>query len=136
MAKAIGIGGLFLEFKGEKDDLHKFYGKYLGLDMTEYGSGFIEGQQLMLLSFKRTSEKFPLINFRVDDIEAIMKDLRSLGLETDEIVDYDYGKFGHFTDPFGNYIELWQAHEENYRRMVEDEIKAYINLLGQVKESE
>jgi predicted enzyme related to lactoylglutathione lyase len=125
MAKAIGVGGLFLEFKGKKEDLHKFYMDHLGLDMTDYGSGFIQGEQLMLLSFKRDFENVPLINFRVDDLEAIMEKLRSLNLETDEIADYEYGKFAHFTDPFGNYIELWQAHEENYKKMVEEEIKNY-----------
>ena len=127
MAKAIGIGGLFLDFKGKKEELHNFYRLHLGLDMSEYGSGFIDGQQLMLLTFKRESEKFPLINFRVDDLEGILEGLRSLDLEIEPIESYDYGKFCRFTDPFGNYIELWQAHEANYRKMVEDEIDSYNN---------
>jgi len=127
MAKAIGVGGLFLNFNGEKDALHIFYQRYLGLDMSEYGSGFIQGEQMMLLSFKRESEEMPLINFRVDHIEEIMNELRGIGLVTDEIVDYEYGRFAHFTDPFGNYIELWEPEEEKYREMVRTEIEKYSN---------
>lgn len=130
MAKAIGVGGLFLNFNGEKDALHSFYQRYLGLDMSEYGSGFIQGEQMMLLSFKRESEEMPLINFRVDHLEEIMNELRGIGLVTDEIADYEYGRFAHFTDPFGNYIELWEPHEENYREMVQAEIEKYSGGAG------
>lgn len=125
MGKAVGVGGLFLNFNGDQDALHRFYQKYLGLDMSLYGSGFIEGGQMMLLSFKRESEEMPLINFRVDNLEEVMKELREIGLVTDEIVEYEYGKFAHFTDPFGNYIELWEPDEENYREMVRAEIEKY-----------
>lgn len=125
MGNVVGVGGIFLDFKGNEEDLHEFYMKYLGLEMSEYGSGFIDGSQLMLLSFKRNSEKMPIINFRVSNIEDIIFNLKSINLETDDILEYDYGKFAHFTDPFGNYIELWQPYEENYRKMVKEEIKKY-----------
>jgi len=129
MAKVTGVGGLFLDFKGEKEELHRFYKEYLGLDMSEYGSGFIEGEQMMLLSFKREGENVPLINFRVDDLALLMKTLREINLTTDEIVDYDYGKFAHFIDPFGNNIELWEPNAENYKMMVRKEIESYLNKL-------
>ena len=129
MAKVTGIGGLFLDFKGEKEELHRFYKEYLGLDMSEYGSGFIEGEQMMLLSFKREDENGPLINFRVDDLDEIIKTLRESGLTTDETADYDYGKFAHFIDPFGNNIELWEPNAENYKEMVRKEIEKYLNEL-------
>ena len=127
MAKIIGIGGVFLEFKGEKEALHRFYKEVLGMDMSEYGSGFIEGEQLMLLSFKREGEKVLLINFRVDNLTALMEILRKNRLETDEISVYDYGKFAHFTDPFGNYIELWEPEPEKYKEMVRKEMEAYLD---------
>lgn len=66
MAKAVGIGGIFIEFKGEKEEVQAFYNEHLGLDRSAYGSGFLQGEQLMLLSFKRDSEEMPLINFRVN----------------------------------------------------------------------
>ena len=129
MAKVKGVGGLFLDFKGEKEELHSFYKEYLGLDMSEYGSGFIEGEQMMLLSFKREDENGPLINFRVDDLDEIIKTLRESSLSTDETADYDYGKFAHFIDPFGNNIELWEPNAENYKEMVRKEIEKYLNEL-------
>lgn len=125
MAKAVGIGGLFLEFQGDKEGLHSFYREHLGLDMSPYGTGFISGEQMMLLSFKRDFDNAPLINFRVDDLEGMLAHLRDIGLETDELADYEYGKFAHFTDPFGNYIELWEPYEEEYRKMVKSEIESY-----------
>lgn len=126
MAKIVGVGGLFLEFKGEKGALHSFYKEVLGMDMTEYGSGFTEGEQMMLLSFKREGENVPLINFRVDDLTEFMEILRKNHLETDEISVYEYGKFAHFTDPFGNYIELWEPEPEKYKEMVRKEMEAYL----------
>ena len=129
MAKVTGIGGLFLDFKGEKQELHKFYKKYLGLDISEYGSGFIEGAQLMLQSFKREDANTPLINFRVDHLVDLMKTLKEIGLTTDEIADYEYGKFAHFIDPFGNNIELWEPDVDNYKEMVRKEIENYLEKL-------
>lgn len=129
MAKVTGVGGLFLDFKGEKEELHRFYNAYLGLDMSEYGSGFIGGEQMMLLSFKREGENVPLINFRVDNLEELMTTLREIDLTTDEIAEYDYGKFAHFIDPFGNNIELWEPNAENYKEMVRKEIEKYLDLL-------
>lgn len=131
MAKAIGIGGLFLEFNGDKKELHKFYKKHLGLEMTEYGSGFIMGEQLMLLSFKRDFYKAPLINFKVDNLVEMMESLKQLNLETEDIVSYDYGKFAHFTDPFGNYIELWEPNIDAYKKMVQAEVEDYLKKYGE-----
>lgn len=125
MAKAIGIGGLFLHFEGEKEALHQWYAENLELEMSAYGSGFLAGEQMMLLSFKRDFENAPLINFRVDDLAAIMERFKGMGLETDGITAYAYGKFAHFTDPFGNFIELWEPDEEEYRAMVNKEIESY-----------
>lgn len=125
MAKAVGVGGVFLDFKGEKEKVHQFYKEHLGLEMTEYGSGFLMGEQLMLLSFKRDLAQVPLINFRVDNLEEVIRTLRNENLQTDEIIEYPYGKFAHFTDPFGNYIELWEADVNAYKEMVLKEIESY-----------
>jgi hypothetical protein len=125
MAKAVGIGGIFIEFKGEKEEVQAFYNEHLGLDMSAYGSGFLQGEQLMLLSFKRDSEEMPLINFRVDRLEELIYFLREKKIQTEEIQIYPYGSFTHFTDPFGNYIELWEPKEDVYREMVKKEIELY-----------
>ncbi|PAT01261.1 hypothetical protein CI105_07330 [Candidatus Izimaplasma bacterium ZiA1] len=127
MAKAVGIGGVFLHFEGELKDIMDWYEENFGLDMTPYGTGFIEGSQYTLLSFKRGSESSaPYLNIRVDDIETLISNFKNQNLEIlSEIKTYDYGKFAQFKDPFGNAIELWEVFEENYVKMVKKEIKEY-----------
>jgi uncharacterized glyoxalase superfamily protein PhnB len=127
MAKAVGIGGVFLHFKGDEKEVMDWYEKNLGFDMTPYGTGFIEGTQYVLLSFKRGEESTsPYLNIRVDDIDTIMSDLKKQGIEViSETQEYPYGKFSQFKDPFGNSIELWEVYEEEYVKMVKKEIADY-----------
>jgi len=125
MAKIIGLGGIFLSFKGDKDELHKWYYETLELDMTDYGTGFITGEQLMIITFKRDQLEQPLINLRVDNILEMINKLESIGIATSSISIYNYGKFAWFIDPFGNKIELWEAKPQEYKRMVKTEVKRY-----------
>lgn len=125
MAKILGLGGVFLSFKGNKEELHRWYHEHLGLLMSDYGSGFFEGSQLVLLTFTKEMASDAIINFRVDDLDEMIKMLKSEGLETSTVTTYPYGKFAHFLDPFGNKIELWEPYEENYREMVHQEIISY-----------
>jgi len=129
MAKAIGIGGVFLDFKGDLNQVMNWYEKYLKLDMTSYGTGFTEGTQLILLSFKRSGEENePLLNIRVDDCDEMIKLLKGVGVKIiQEVTTYPYGKFARFLDPFGNPIELWEVYEDAYKEMVQSEVKAYKN---------
>lgn len=127
MAKAVGIGGVFLHFEGEEKEVMDWYEKHLGLDMTPYGTGFIEGTQYVLLSFKRGNKpNTPYLNIRVDDIDTIMDNLKDIGCEVlSDVTEYPYGKFSQFKDPFGNAIELWEVYEEEYIKMVKKEIEDY-----------
>jgi predicted enzyme related to lactoylglutathione lyase len=129
LAKAVGIGGVFLDFKGEQQAVMDWYETYLGFDMTPYGTGFIEGTQYVLLSFKREDNpNAPYLNIRVDDIEEIFQVIKQQDLQIlSEITEYPYGKFAQFIDPFGNPIELWQVYEEAYKEMVKKEVEAYKN---------
>ena len=59
-----------------------------------------------------------MINYRVENIEALVAELRSVGVTiVDEIETYDYGKFVHILDPEGNKIELWEPNDEAYEKM-------------------
>lgn len=134
MAKVIGIGGVFLDFKGNKEDLYTWYEEHLGLDFTDYGSGFITGNQLMLWSFKRTDENFPLINLRVDHLDDLAAHLKSIHIRfTLDVTEYPYGKFANFIDPFGNIIELWEVYEDAYISMVQEEINQYKKKKNNIK---
>jgi predicted enzyme related to lactoylglutathione lyase len=50
-----------------------------------------------------------MINYRVDDLHALVKALRDEGCQVlDKIDESEYGKFGWVVDPEGNKIELWE----------------------------
>lgn len=123
MAKVVGIGGIFLGFKGNEEDLHKWYESNLGLCIGPYGASFYESRELSLLTFKRAKDATtPYINFRVDDLEALLQTLLDKGIQiTSPCKEYPYGKFAQIIDPFGNSIELWEAYEKDYRRMIDEE---------------
>jgi predicted enzyme related to lactoylglutathione lyase len=49
-----------------------------------------------------------MLNYRVDDLDALFEALRAEGVEIDpKRENYDYGRFAWITDPEGNKIELW-----------------------------
>ena len=127
MAKAVGIGGVFLHFEGDEQEVMNWYEENLGFDMTPYGTGFIDGDQMVLLSFKRGEKpKTPFLNIRVDDIDTLIESFKKQELKIiSDVTEYPYGKFAQFIDPFGNPIELWEVYEEPYKEMVKQEIEDY-----------
>ena len=126
MGKAVGIGGVFLHFKGDEKEVMKWYESELGFDLSPYGTGFIKGEQLVLLSFKRNNGQSPYLNIRVDDVTEIVSRFKYNNIEIiNEIKEYSYGKFAQFKDPFGNIVELWEPYVEAYKKMVKEEIESY-----------
>ena len=123
MGKVIGIGGVFLGFKGDTSKLLKWYHDHLGVGVSTYGINFTEGEQLSLVTLTRKPDsEAAFINFRVDDITSLVQKLKNEKCEfTQEIEHFDYGKFATFIDPFGNKIELWEPHQDNYKDMVKKE---------------
>jgi len=62
--------------------------------------------------FEPSTKDF-MINYRVENIEALVEELKSAGVTiVDEIKAYEYGKFVHIMDPEGNNIELWEPADE------------------------
>jgi predicted enzyme related to lactoylglutathione lyase len=54
-----------------------------------------------------------MMNFRVDDLEALLAQLKQAGVDIDpHREDHDYGRFAWIMDPEGNRIELWQPAAE------------------------
>ncbi|MEO5651047.1 MAG: VOC family protein [Ginsengibacter sp.] len=120
--KVTGIGGIFFGSKNPKET-REWYGKNLGLAIVEYGSPFEfrnanrpgEINYLIWSPFKKgsdylaPSEKEFMINYRVQNIEGLVKKLSESGVTIlDKMETYDYGKFIHIMDPDGNKIELWE----------------------------
>ena len=123
MAKVTGIGGVFFKCKDPKA-LYAWYKKHLGLDTSDYGVSFVWGEgsagpqqgltQWSLFSdttkYFAPSEKEFMINYLVDDLEALVKELKEAGVNIlDDMETHDYGKFVHLLDPEWNKIELWEA---------------------------
>ena len=50
-----------------------------------------------------------MVNFRVRDLDAMLRQLREAGIAVDDHVhELEYGRFGWATDPEGNRFELWE----------------------------
>ena len=126
MAKAVGMGGIFLKVKDPKG-LQKWYHEHLGVPLSEWGQSVFEGPeaqgQTVLAFFKEDSKKFgdsaqrAMLNFRVDSIDGVMEHLAALEPQGEfriepERDDSPYGRFAWFWDPEGNRVELWEPVEE------------------------
>jgi predicted enzyme related to lactoylglutathione lyase len=50
-----------------------------------------------------------MVNYRVEDLAAVLQSLRHEGCNVlEKTDDSEYGKFGWVMDPEGNKVELWQ----------------------------
>lgn len=56
------------------------------------------------------------LEFRVDDIDAVVRELRERGVEAGELRERWWGKEAGFSDPEGNRIEVEQPDPEGIRR--------------------
>jgi predicted enzyme related to lactoylglutathione lyase len=55
-----------------------------------------------------------MINYRVDDLDALLRALKEEGVEIDpHREDYDYGRFAWVMDPDRNRIELWEPPKDS-----------------------
>ena len=117
MAKAIGVGGLFFRAK-DPGVLKVWYETHLGINpaptdmemvpwMTEPGVTVFSPFAADTDYFR--ADKLFMINFRVDDMEAMIVQLTDAGIEikNDQLMD-GIGRFVHVEDPEGTPIELWQ----------------------------
>lgn len=120
--KVTGIGGIFF-FSDNPNETKEWYAKNLGLEVNEWGSTFEcrsvhqpdEINYLQWTPFQRGSEYFApsqkefMINYRVQNIEGLVKKLRENCVTIiDNMETFDYGKFIHIMDAEGNKIELWE----------------------------
>lgn len=102
----------------DKKRLLAWYREHLGVDAQDWGGAVFQQQQGATTTwsvFAADSDYFggeqaPLmINYRVDDLDAMLQQLRGAGVEViDKVEDSDYGRFGWAVDIDGNRFELWQ----------------------------
>ena len=123
MAKITGIGGVFFKSKSDPKALAAWYAKNLGLVLEDWGGAVLRwtedkggdrGVTAWHVAGKDSqwfspSESSFMINYRVDDLDELLAQLRENGVtilkgpEAD-----DNGRFAWILDPDDNKVELWQ----------------------------
>jgi len=124
MKRVTGLGGLFFK-ADDPDKLYEWYEKHLGLKREPDGSAVVfrwrecedgnrPGETVWSI-FKSNTKYFEpsqapfMMNFRVDDLDYLLEQLRKEGVWIDEKrEDGEYGRFAWIMDPEGNRIELWE----------------------------
>ena len=117
MARITGLGGVFHKVE-DVDRTRKWFEDNLGIGgdwgaMFPFKNDDPEGFSLLSL-FKSDSDYFApstknyMINLRVDDLDGMVADLESKGIEILGRQDEDYGRFAWILDPDGVKVELWQ----------------------------
>jgi len=126
MKRVTGIGGVLFKSKDPKA-LAAWYRTHLGLNVEEWGGVAFKwanpenpsGTGTTVWSpFKQETTYFApsqasfMINYRVEDLHALLATLRAEGCQVeDKVEESEYGKFGWVLDPEGNKLELWQPPE-------------------------
>ena len=115
MAKVTGIGGFFFRAR-DPEGLAAWYERHLGVSNFAVEVWKQQAGPTIVAPFKQDTDYFGrpeqqwLINFRVDDLDTIMADLKaaSIAVETRAEWNSEVGRFCRIHDPEGNPIELWE----------------------------
>lgn len=114
----LGIGGVF--FRSERpEELARWYAQHLGVELAPdfTGTSFHaeRGDETVWALFRADTTYFGpagkelMVNYRVRDLDAMLEQLRSAGVEVDErVAELENGRFGWAADPDGNRLELWE----------------------------
>lgn len=123
MKRVTGIGGIFFHAR-DPAALGAWYKQHLGIDVQPWGGAAFDWTDDAGTPTKGTtawslvatgSEHFApskstfMVNYRVDDLTALLQALRDEGCTVlEKTDDSEFGKFGWVMDPEGNKVELWQ----------------------------
>ena len=123
MAKITGIGGVFLKSRDKGSELASWYQKNLGLNLESWGGAILKwpddkagdgGLTVWTAADYDTkwfspSESTFMINYRVDNLDELLDQLKQNGVEIVSGPQSDEnGKFAWIMDPDGNKVELWE----------------------------
>ena len=123
MKRVTGIGGIFFK-ASDATALRAWYKQHLGIDVQEWGGAAfswtdgegkpVGGTTVWSINSSQNDYFAPstapfMVNYRVEDLQALLAILRSEGCNVlEKVDDSEYGKFGWVIDPEGNKLELWQ----------------------------
>jgi predicted enzyme related to lactoylglutathione lyase len=132
MKRVTAIGGIFFKCKNPEAQ-QQWYAQHLGINMDKYGTSFEwrhsdekEKKGFSVWSpFPHDTDYFGnpaqqyMVNYRVENLEQLVVELKKEGVAiVDEIEAFEYGKFVHILDGEGNQVELWEANDEEYAKML------------------
>lgn len=115
MKRVTGIGGVFFHAR-DPVALRAWYQRHLGVDVQDWGGTAFTTPGTLIWSignaegsgFAPSTAPF-MVNYRVDDLAALLQALRDEGCEVlDRTEESEFGKFGWVMDPEGHKVELWQ----------------------------
>lgn len=116
--RVLGIGGVFLRAR-DAGALRAWYAEMLGIALEPYGHATFTGGPTIWSLFDHDTDYFgsreqqAMLNFRVDDLDAMRAHLRANGVTVlDETEEASFGRFGWAIDPEGNRFELWEQLED------------------------
>ena len=123
MAKVTGIGGVFFKSTSDHKKLAEWYHRNLGLALESWGGAILKwpddnagdgGMTVWHVAepatkwFSPSASSF-MINYRVDDLDELLAQLRQNGVEIVKGPEsHENGQFAWILDPDGNKVELWQ----------------------------
>lgn len=122
-----GIGGIFFKCN-DPAKLKDWYSRNLGMQTDQCGANFVWWQEAdtgkkgstQWTPFSQKTRYFDpstkefMIDYRVDNLGAVLDKLKTAGIQPLDKVDVEtYGKFVHIMDPEGNKIELWEPSDSN-----------------------
>ncbi len=115
MSNILGIGGIFFRAKNPAT-LKEWYINILGISIKDH-IWLQETGPTVFEPFSTNSDYFAqdkswMLNFRVRNLEDLISDLKSKGIEVIQKEEWNsmpgIGKFARIHDPEGNPIELWE----------------------------
>ncbi|MEQ9363180.1 MAG: VOC family protein [Leptospirales bacterium] len=118
MEKVTGIGGFFFRSRNP-GALKEWYETHLGVkkvpDSYDEPAWSQAAGTTVFAPFEQYTEYFGrpeqqwMINFRVDDLNAMVKQLEAAGVKVEvDAEQYPNGRFAQLNDPEGNPIQLWE----------------------------
>ena len=126
MKRVTGIGGVFFKAQ-DAEKLRTWYQEHLGIQVEDYGGAVFKwrdaenpeqrGGTVWTIfpassAYFAPSDKPMMINYRVENLDALLQQLKQEGVTVDEKTEEcEYGRFGWILDPEGNRIELWEPAE-------------------------
>jgi predicted enzyme related to lactoylglutathione lyase len=123
MAKVTGIGGVFFKSTDDNKSLADWYKRNLGIELADFGGAVMQwphdaqkdGGITVWCTAAKDSKWFApslssfMINYRVDDMDGMIKQLADAGIELVSGPEtHENGTFAWIMGPEGNKVELWE----------------------------